>query len=278
MWMDMIHFITLKDVYFLNIYYFLPYFTCIVSNFSLSHSAGLSVPLFYVMLCFTFLQQMKLLLFLMVMGTVSAEIQDLSGKVFTFPRETDTAHVRLNPIKQDYNAVTVCHRSFTDLKRDHTFFSLATPFDTSAFLILWQNQEIDPHVKSERVEYGGWDYKPNMWHSICTTWDSVTGLVQIWFDGLPSIRRFIISGSITGTVKAILGQDQDTHGGGFDIHQSFVGMLTDVHIWDYTLSPCEIRHYTEEMHFTTGNVLNWSALDFEIIDNVLIENRFQICH
>uniref|UniRef100_A0A3P9IEZ0 Pentraxin family member n=1 Tax=Oryzias latipes TaxID=8090 RepID=A0A3P9IEZ0_ORYLA len=176
---------------------------------------------------------------------------DLSGKVFTFPRNRQSSPTYI---------FVSSNRSFTDLKRDHTFFSLATPFDTNAFLILWQNQEIDPHVKSERVEYGGWDYKPNMWHSICTTWDSVTGLVQIWFDGKPSIRRFIISGSITGTVNAILGQDQDTHGGGFDINQSFVGMITDVHMWDYTLSSCEIRHYTEEMHFTTGNVLNWSHL------------------
>uniref|UniRef100_A0A8C8DLH6 Pentraxin (PTX) domain-containing protein n=1 Tax=Oryzias sinensis TaxID=183150 RepID=A0A8C8DLH6_9TELE len=169
----------------------------------------------------------------------------LSGKVFTFPRETDTAHVRLNPIKQDYNAVTVCHRSFTDLKRDHTFFSLATPFDTNAFLILWQNQEIDPHI---------------------------------WFDGLPSIRRFIISGSITRTNNKPLFLILHHFGyptgprhpwGGFDINQSFVGMITDVHMWDYTLSSCEIRHYTEEMHFTSGNVLNWSTIKIYLYCSIL---------
>lgn len=35
---------------------------------------------------------------------------DLSGKMFTFPLETNTAHVRLNTAKQDFGAVTVCHR------------------------------------------------------------------------------------------------------------------------------------------------------------------------
>ncbi|KAK5598870.1 hypothetical protein CRENBAI_002894 [Crenichthys baileyi] len=47
--------------------------------------------------------------------------------MFTFPLETITAHVKLRTTKQDFNAVTVCERSFTDLERSHLLFSLATP-------------------------------------------------------------------------------------------------------------------------------------------------------
>ncbi|XP_024124132.1 C-reactive protein [Oryzias melastigma] len=224
---------------------------------------------------------MKLLLLLVILGTVSAKVQDLSGKMFTFPQQTNTAHVRLNPNTQGYNALTVCHRSFTDINKDHALFSLATPSHANSFLIFWQNrnQEIQPHVRDAKVEYGGWDYKLNTWHSICTTWDSVTGLVQVWFDGTPSIRKLTTSGgAIDGTVIAILGQEQDSHGGGFDINQSFVGMITDVHMWDFILSSCEIHQYMEERYYPTGNVLNWRALDFEITGNVEIENKVQICH
>ncbi|GAA6227077.1 C-reactive protein-like isoform X1 [Lates japonicus] len=118
-----------------------------------------------------------------------------------------------------------------------------------------------------------------MWHSICTTWDSASGLVQLWFDGQPSIRKFITSRSnIRGSLIIILGQEQDSHGGGFDIKQSFVGMMTDVHMWDYVLSPCEIHNYVDELNFTPGNVLNWRALGFQIIDRVLIEDKFKTCH
>ncbi|RVE62616.1 hypothetical protein OJAV_G00158950 [Oryzias javanicus] len=218
---------------------------------------------------------MKLFFLLMVLGTVSAEVQDLSGKMFTFPKQTNTAHVKLNPTKLDYNAVTVCHRSVTDIKRDHAIFSLATPSQDNGFLTYWHNgnQEIQPHIRNARVEYGGWDYKLNTWHSICTTWDSEKGLVQIWVDGMPSIRKFIISGPISGAVKIVLGQEQDTFGGGFDAKQSFVGMITDVHMWDYTLSSCEIQNYMGEINLTPGNVLNWKALDFEIVGNVLIEDK-----
>uniref|UniRef100_A0A3B3BBR4 Pentraxin family member n=1 Tax=Oryzias melastigma TaxID=30732 RepID=A0A3B3BBR4_ORYME len=218
---------------------------------------------------------MKLVLLLVVLGTISAEVQDLSRKMFTFPQSSNTAHVKLNPAKLDYNAVTVCHRSVTDLKRDHAIFSSSTPSHDNGIVTYWHNgnQELQPHIRDARVEYGGWDYKLNRWHSICTTWDSENGLVQIWVNGIPSIRKFIISGAITQTSKIVLGQDQDTFGGGFDVNQSFVGMITDVHMWDYTLSSCDIQNYMSEMTFPPGNVLNWKTLDFEIVGNVLIEDR-----
>uniref|UniRef100_A0A3P9IEQ0 Pentraxin family member n=1 Tax=Oryzias latipes TaxID=8090 RepID=A0A3P9IEQ0_ORYLA len=127
-----------------------------------------------------------------------------------------------------------------------------------------QNQEIQPNVRNAGVRYGGRNYKPNMWYSNCSTWDSATGLVQIWFDGKPSFRKYIISGAITQTAILLLGQEQDSHGGGFNINQSFVGMMSDVHMWNYTLSPCEIQNYMNKGSFTPGNVLNWKALNFQI--------------
>lgn len=72
-------------------------------------------------------------------------------------------------------------------------------------------------------------------------------------------------------------QEQDSHGGGFDINQSFVGMLSDVHMWDYVLSACEIQKYVDERNFTPGNVLNWAALDYQIIEKVMVENKAMVC-
>uniref|UniRef100_A0A3P9M935 Pentraxin family member n=1 Tax=Oryzias latipes TaxID=8090 RepID=A0A3P9M935_ORYLA len=104
-----------------------------------------------------------------------------------------------------------------------------------------------------------------------STWDSATGLVQIWFDGKLSIRKYMISGAITQTAILLLGQEQDSHGGGFNINQSFVGMMSDVHMWNHTLSPCKIQNYMNKRSFTPGNVPNWKALNFQI--NVVL---FQI--
>uniref|UniRef100_A0A3B4GN93 Pentraxin (PTX) domain-containing protein n=1 Tax=Pundamilia nyererei TaxID=303518 RepID=A0A3B4GN93_9CICH len=71
--------------------------------------------------------------------------------------------------------------------------------------------------------------------SICTTWDSESELVQLWLNGKPSIKKFIGGLVITDPVE------QDSHGGGFDINQCFVGMMSDVRMWNYDLSPCEIQ-------------------------------------
>lgn len=224
---------------------------------------------------------MKLFFVLAMLLACAAGLQDLSGKMLTFPAESTTAHVKLNSSKDDFSAVTVCHRTFTDLNRDHVLFSMAVPSSSNAFLLFWDNnnKEIEPHVKEVKVEFRGFDYKPNMWHSICTTWDSKSGLVQIWFDGLPSIKKYSTSGSnIRGRPIIILGQEQDNYGGGFHDKQSFVGMESDVHMWDYVLSPCEIQRYLNELNFTPGNVLNWAAMEAQQIGRVVTEEKFISCH
>ncbi|XP_053182648.1 C-reactive protein-like [Scomber japonicus] len=223
---------------------------------------------------------MEFLVLLMMVTACAARPQDLTGKMFTFPQETNTAHVRLTTSRQVLSAVTVCFRSFTDLRRVHSFFSLATTSVFNDFLISRNtaNNELEVWVRDKPALIGGHDYKLNTWHSICSTWDSASGLAQLWLDGKPSSRKFVSSGSnINGPIIIVLGQDQDSYGGGFDSTQSFVGMMSDVHMWDYVLSPCEIQNYVKESLSTSGNVLNWKALEFQTIGRVLVEDK-QICH
>ncbi|XP_008304191.1 C-reactive protein-like, partial [Stegastes partitus] len=223
---------------------------------------------------------MVLLLLLAVLTACSAIPQDLSNKVFTFPQESNTAHVRLTTSRQNLRAVTVCLRSFTDLKRDYSLFSLATPSVFNDFLIFKKaaRDEFHLYARDKLASVFGQDYKLNTWHSVCSTWDATSGLIQLWLDGKPSSRKFVSSGSnINGPIIMVLGQEQDSHGGGFVIEQSFVGMLSNVHMWDYTLLPCEIKSYAEQLNFTPGNVLNWEALDFQIKGRVLIEDDPNIC-
>ncbi|XP_030250273.1 serum amyloid P-component-like [Sparus aurata] len=219
---------------------------------------------------------MQLLLLLVMLTVCAASPQDLSGKMFTFPEETDTAHVRLTTSRQNLRAVTVCFRSFTDLQREHSLFSLSTPSAANDFLIVKKAADgvIDILAKQNGKLFGGQNYRLNAWLSICSTWDAASGLVQVWIDGKPSSRKFTHSVNINGPIIIVLGQDQDNHGGGFDVKQSFVGMMSDVHMWDYVISPSEIQSYTQGfVSFTPGNVLNWRLLEFQIIGKVLIEGE-----
>ncbi|XP_068613183.1 serum amyloid P-component-like [Brachionichthys hirsutus] len=223
---------------------------------------------------------MKVLAVLVLVTACSAVTQDLSGKMFTFPQQTSTTNVRLTAKIQEFSTLTVCHRSFTDVRRDHSLFSMSASSIPNAVLIFWDeaNKEMESHIRDIRGEYHGLDYKPNMWHSICTTWDSSTGLMQMWFNGQSLIRKYTSSGSvIRGSSIIVLGQEQDSHGGGFDMKQCFVGMMSDVHMWNYVLSPCEIHNYMDDRSFVPGNALNWKALDFQITGRVLIEDKITIC-
>ena len=101
------------------------------------------------------------------------------------------------------------YRSFTDLSRVHSFFSLATPSASNDFLIAKIPANIEVWARSKYAYIGGQDYKLNTWHSICSTWDSASGLVQVWLDGKPSSRKFVSSGSnINGPIIIVLGQVQ----------------------------------------------------------------------
>lgn len=221
---------------------------------------------------------MMLWICLVMLVSNAAAVQDMTGKVFIFPEETNSAHVMLNRASvESFSALTICHRSFTDLTRDHAFFCLASPTKFNQALTFYDstNKVMAPHFHDVKISYAGLDYTPNKWHSMCTTWDANTGLVQLWFNGQALSKKYsatVPGPGITGQPIIMLGQDQDSYGGGFDAKQSFVGMMTDVHVWDHVISPCEIQNYSDKLSFSPGNMLNWAALDFQINGKVLVEN------
>lgn len=109
------------------------------------------------------------------------------------------------------NTSCICFpfRSFTDLQRTHVLFSLAVPTFANGFMVLWDgaDKELEIYTQDKFAVFGKTDYKQNTWHSICATWDSASGLVQLWLDGLPSVRKFTNSGSnIRGSLIIMLGQ------------------------------------------------------------------------
>uniref|UniRef100_A0A8C5F3G3 Pentraxin (PTX) domain-containing protein n=1 Tax=Gadus morhua TaxID=8049 RepID=A0A8C5F3G3_GADMO len=196
---------------------------------------------------------MKRLLTVVLLTVCAAAPEDLIGKMFTFPQETKTDHVKLITPREEFKAITLCLRSFTNLSRNHGLFSLATPAFSNAFLIFKESasDQIEMNIRNKGISFFGEEYKLNTWQSVCASWDGANGLVQIWIDGKPSARRYCSHGTITGHALIMLGQEQDSYGGGFDPQQSFVGMTTDVHMWDFVLSPFLTVSEGVKMHLRT---------------------------
>ncbi|XP_077327910.1 C-reactive protein-like [Lithobates pipiens] len=200
---------------------------------------------------------------------------DLEDKVFVFPKETNTAHVILRPtITRPLQKVSVCLQSYTDLSRPYTPFSLATPGKDNAFLIYLQPPNTCSVYINQEVTSFKTDSESLDWRHICVTWDSDTGVVQLWVNGKLYPGRVSMKGSsIAAETSIVLGQEQDSFGGGFDASQSLVGEISDVHMWDYVLTQADIQKVLSgDLH---GNVINWNSLRCEIKGEVLVKPKIQ---
>lgn len=107
------------------------------------------------------------------------------------------------------------------------------------------------------------------WVNYCVTWASHGGSVQLSVDGMVGERQNIQSGyEIEPRGLLILGNDKDGFLGISEFN-AFVGHMTDVNVWDYVLSPGEIREQAVCGNSTQrGNVLSWGVTPLSLYGGV----------
>lgn len=96
------------------------------------------------------------------------------------------------------------------------------------------------------------------WHHLCVVWSSIQG--RFWHY---SNRRLTSSGSnfrkgweIPGGGSVVLGQEQDTMGGGFDPAEGFAGQVAGFRMWNRVLNPSEVEGVAEGRGVPRGVVLD----------------------
>ncbi|XP_041430345.1 mucosal pentraxin-like [Xenopus laevis] len=195
--------------------------------------------------------------------------KDMDGKVFLMPRETSTSYVRLYPMRNGPIAnLTVCLKCHTDLARTYTLFSLATSSKYNDFLMFHYTNRFSIYVGNQQLFFN----IPSTveLRSICVSWGSLSGEVVLWINGNPYPRKMFMKGYRVGANPIIIiGQEQDNYGGGFDASQSFVGEISDVHMWDRVLSSQDLMDVLYNSNIS-GNVINWQNLTYETKGEVLV--------
>ena len=63
--------------------------------------------------------------------------------------------------------------------------------------------------------------------------------------------------SHAGDGVLVLGQEQDDKGGAFSANEAFVGNMTQLNVWDRTLSALEIRTLMVSCSDYTGSLYAW---------------------
>ena len=81
------------------------------------------------------------------------------------------------------------------------------------------------------------------WHHICASWENTAGSWKLHKDGVVAAQG---TGLKTGHVikpggSIVVGQEQDSPGGTFETYQSFIGMMTNVNVWDHVLPIAQIE-------------------------------------
>lgn len=199
----------------------------------------------------------------------------LGGKVLLFPTETDSSYVKLTPEKQlSLSAFTLCMRVATELPGQREIVLFAYRTQNHDELNVWREKDglFSFYLSGVAVFF----YLPPLstfQTHVCVTWDSATGLSAFWVDGHRSSYQLYKKGhSVRPGGTVLLGQDPDNYLDAFDKNQSFVGEITDVHMWDYVLSGSQIRavYANQEPYVPKGNVFNWNTIKYEIKGDVLV--------
>ncbi|XP_037363931.1 mucosal pentraxin-like [Talpa occidentalis] len=196
-------------------------------------------------------------LLLAFLSEVASLPGDLRGKSLIFPQESTTAYVSLIPkVKKSLSNFTLCMKAFTDLKRTYSLFSYSTRSRDNEILLFVNAPGVYMlYIANSAVTFNGPPVAYAPIH-VCVSWESASGIAELWVNGKPLGRKGVRKGYILGAeAKIFLGQEQDSFGGGFDAKQSFVGEIWEVSLWDkifYLKNMCA--------YCPSGNLLTWHNL------------------
>ncbi|KAJ1064251.1 hypothetical protein CapIbe_003158 [Capra ibex] len=199
---------------------------------------------------------------------------DLHKKAFVFPKETENSYVSLKTqLETPLKAFTVCLYFYTELAqtRSYSIFSYATRQQPNEILIFWsKGKGYTFGVHGKQVSFQSFENTQAPTH-ICASWESTSGIAELWVNGKPRVRKSLEKGASLGKeASIILGQEQDAFAGGFDRNQCLVGDIGDVNMWDFVLSPEEINTVYVGGNLSP-NVLNWKALNYEAKGEVFVK-------
>ncbi|KAG5284515.1 hypothetical protein AALO_G00027540 [Alosa alosa] len=191
---------------------------------------------------------------------------DLRGQVFSFPEEYASSYARLAPLlSKPLSSATICLRFYTDRLGSISLLTLNITGQAAALTISRHSPGYQLLIEDKAIFFYGFPCYLNKWNSLCTTWNGSTGMSQMVINKKPSVRKVAhAGGSLGANPSVILGPDKG----------SFMGHITDVHIYDYVISPSEIQNYMQGnfLRYTLGNYLNWGSVDYSINGYVLVED------
>ncbi|NXH34268.1 MPTX protein, partial [Myiagra hebetior] len=197
---------------------------------------------------------------------------DMVGSVFVFPQESQSAYVQVKvKLEQPLNNFTVCLRSFTNLTRPCSLFSYATEDQDNEILLFKPRPGLYEFYVGGKCLVFTVPQSLGKSEHVCASWESSTGIVRFWFNGKPWPRKGLQRGYTVGVPASILlGQDQDSFGGGFNDQESFVGEISSVYMWDMGISTSGVEAAMYDYSHQTP-IFGWRNFPYKIVGEVYLK-------
>lgn len=109
------------------------------------------------------------------------------------------------------------------------------------------------------------------WHHVCATWEQLGGRWALFADGrrCAGARGLGAGHPLPPGGILVLGQDQDSLGGGFSARDAFSGNLTDFHLWARTLSPVQLNRARSCAPPLGGLLFRWDLGALDVTPSLL---------
>ncbi|KAM6377102.1 neuronal pentraxin-1 [Pluvialis apricaria] len=186
----------------------------------------------------------------------------------TFPLRTNYMYAKVKKSLPEMYAFSVCMWMKSNASPGMgTPFSYAVPGQANELVLIeWGNNPMEILI-NDKVAKLPFVINDGKWHHICVTWTTRDGVWEAYQDGTQtgSGENLAPYHPIKPQGVLVLGQEQDTLGGGFDATQAFVGELAHFNVWDRKLSPGEVYGLaTCSTRALAGNVIAWAEANIDI--------------
>ncbi|OCT66460.1 C-reactive protein-like [Xenopus laevis] len=223
----------------------------------------------------------------LLLCAVSMAQEDMDKNVFLFSKSSHADYVVLNPeVTEPLHKLTICLRSYTDLtvgralfivgkpetQRRNVFVMFQNPTDfTQTSPYCYSNIYINDTLVSIKAKADILD-----WMHRCVTWDSNTGVLQLWVNGKLSPRTVLQKGSSIDLQDGIyLGPVHSNREILWNPPIPFEGEISDVHMWNEVLPPETIRRVLLNNRYVNGDVISWRSLNYTINGDVIVQPKLQ---
>ncbi|NXJ30320.1 NPTX1 protein, partial [Dicrurus megarhynchus] len=186
----------------------------------------------------------------------------------TFPLRTNYMYAKVKKSLPEMYAFSICMWIKSSASPGMgTPFSYAVPGQANELVLIeWGNNPMEILI-NDKVAKLPFAINDGKWHHICVTWTTRDGVWEAYQDGTQTGNGENLAPyhPIKPQGVLVLGQEQDTLGGGFDATQAFVGELAHFNVWDRKLSPGEVYGLaTCSSKALAGNVIAWAEANIDI--------------